>query len=165
MKTHRFDSLAVCQHPDRATLGASAAQCVARAIGSAIATRGEARVIFACAPSQDEFLAALAALPIEWGHVVIFHMDEYAGLPDTHPASFRSYLREHLLAHIAAPRVVHFIHAEAPSDRLLMGSDWPFYHQATTLAKTLIATENAPKVRAGMLRDNARRLFLSMPRS
>lgn len=117
MKTHRYDLLEVCQHPDRTTLGANAAECVARAIGSAIATRGEARVIFACAPSQDEFLAALATLPIDWGHVVAFHMDEYVGLPHTHPASFRRYLRERLLAHIAAPLAIHFIHAEAPPDR------------------------------------------------
>jgi predicted TIM-barrel fold metal-dependent hydrolase len=48
---------------------------------------------------------------------------------------------------------------EAPSDRLLMGSDWPFYHQSTTIAKALIATEGEPKIRAALLRDNARRLF------
>ena len=117
MMIRRFDSLTVRQHPDRTTLGANAAQHIANAIGSAIAARGEARVIFACAPSQDEFLASLTTLPVQWERVAVFHMDEYVGLLDTHPASFRSYLREHLLAHIPAPRVVHFIHAEAPPDR------------------------------------------------
>ena len=117
MKTLRFDSLQVLQHPGRVALGTDAGERVAAAIGAAIAARGEARVIFACAPSQNEFLAALTSLPVDWAKVVAFHMDEYVSLQDTHPASFRSFLREHLLAHISAPRAVHFIHAEAPPDR------------------------------------------------
>lgn len=116
MKTHRFDFLDVLQHRDRATLGAEAAQRVALGIRTAIAARGEARVIFACAPSQDEFLDCLASQPLDWSKVIVFHMDEYVSLLDTHPASFRSYLREHLLAQIRAPRVVNFIHAEAPEE-------------------------------------------------
>ena len=107
MKTHRFDSLEVRQHRDRASLGLAAAKAVA----AAIAARDEARVVFACAPSQNEFLAALIAQSVDWTKVTVFHMDEYAGLPASHPASFRSYLRGHLLAHIA-PRAVHLIRAE-----------------------------------------------------
>ena len=116
MKTHRFDSLRVHRHSDRAALGVAAAGHAAAVIAAAIAIRGEARVVFACAPSQNEFLVALTALPVDWRKVAIFHMDEYVGLLDTHPASFRSYLREHLLAHIPAPAAVCFIHAEAPPD-------------------------------------------------
>ena len=108
MKTRRFDSLAVHQHPDRAALGLAAA----RSVAAVIAACGEARVVFACAPSQDEFLAALLAEPVDWARVTVFHMDEYVALPGSHPASFRSYLRGHLLAHIA-PRAVHLIRAEA----------------------------------------------------
>ena len=108
MKTRRFDSLEVRQYPDRASLGVAAA----RGVAAAIAARGEARAVFACAPSQDEFLAALIAQSVDWAKVTVFHMDEYAGLPEGHPASFRSYLRGHLLAHIAA-RAVHLIRAEA----------------------------------------------------
>ena len=108
MKTRRFDSLEVHQHPDRASLGLAAA----RRVAATIAACGEARVVFACAPSQDEFLAALLAQPVDWAKVTVFHMDEYAGLPASHPASFRSYLRGHLLAHIV-PRAVHLIRAEA----------------------------------------------------
>lgn len=107
MKIRRFDSLEVHQHPARAALGLAAA----RRVAAAIAACGEARVVFACAPSQDEFLAALLAQPVDWAKVTVFHMDEYAGLPASHPASFRSYLRGHLLAHIT-PRAVHFIRAE-----------------------------------------------------
>ena len=108
MKTRRFDSLEVHQHTDRAALGVAAA----RGVAAAIAARGEARVVFACAPSQDEFLAALLAQRVDWAKVTVFHMDEYVALPALHPASFRSYLRGHLLAHIV-PRAVHLICAEA----------------------------------------------------
>jgi len=52
--------------------------------------------------------------------------------------------------------------AEAPSERLMLGSDWPFYHQSTTIAKALLATEGEPAIRRGLLRDNARRLFSSV---
>ena len=116
MKIRRFDFLEVLQYPDRASLGEEAGQRVALALRAAIAARGEARVIFACAPSQDEFFDALAAQPVDWSKVVIFHMDEYVSLLDTHPSSFRSYLREHLLAQIHTPRTVNFIHAEAPAE-------------------------------------------------
>ena len=110
MKTRRFDSLEIHQYPDRAALGLAAA----RSVAATIAACGEARVVFACAPSQDEFLAALIAQPVDWAKVTVFHMDEYAGLPASHPASFRNYLRGHLLAHIA-PRAVQLIRAEADS--------------------------------------------------
>ena len=69
-------------------------------------------MIFACAPSQDEFLAALVRKPIAWGKVVVFHMDDYVGLRPENRQSFRHYLHEHLLAHIDTPRAVNFIHAE-----------------------------------------------------
>jgi glucosamine-6-phosphate deaminase len=112
MKSVTFGSLEVRQYPDRAALGAAAAAQVADAIRIACATRGEARVIFACAPSQNEFLAALIRQPIVWANVTVFHMDEYVGLRSDHPQSFRHFLRTHLLEHIAEPRAVHLIRAE-----------------------------------------------------
>ena len=45
------------------------------------------------------------------------------------------------------------------SDRLLFGTDWPFYHLAATLAKVLIVTERRPAVREAILRGNALRLL------
>jgi glucosamine-6-phosphate deaminase len=112
MRTVTYDSLKVCVHPDRETLGAAAASRVAESIRMACATRGEARVIFASAPSQTEFLAALVRLPIAWGDVTVFHMDEYVGVRAEQAQSFRYFLRKHLLDHIAAPRAVHLIEAE-----------------------------------------------------
>ena len=62
---------------------------------AAIASRGGANVIVATGASQFEPLARLVAAPgVDWRRVVVFHLDEYLGLPADHPASFRRYLRE-----------------------------------------------------------------------
>jgi glucosamine-6-phosphate deaminase len=83
---------------DKASLGAAAAQQAATAIRRAILDHGEARVIAATAASQFEFLNALTANPdIDWRHVELFHLDEYIGLPITHPGSFRKMLMEQLV--------------------------------------------------------------------
>lgn len=111
--------LAVEIHPDRPALGRAAAQAAAAHLRGIIAAKGEARVIFACAPSQDEFLAALIVASrmeptaFDWGRVVAFHMDDYVGLRGDHPQSFRNYLRAHLLQHIAMGRF-HPLPAEEP---------------------------------------------------
>lgn len=46
-----------------------------------------------------------------------------------------------------------------PEERVLYGTDWPFYHQALTLARVLIATDGAPDLRRRILHDNAAGLF------
>jgi len=112
MKKITYDSIEVRTYPTREELGEAAASLAAEAIRAAIATRGEARVIFACAPSQNEFLAALVRRPITWGKVVVFHMDEYVGLRADQPQSFRHFLRTHLLEHVDTPKAVHLIQAE-----------------------------------------------------
>jgi len=91
------DSLRVVVHEDRARMGRAAARLVAQAIAERQATHGRVNVVFAAAPSQNEFLASLVATSeIDWSKVVGFHMDEYLGLGPDHPASFRRYLQEHL---------------------------------------------------------------------
>lgn len=112
MNTSTFGSLVVHQFPDRPAVGAAAAEYVSDLIREACAERGEARVIFACAPSQNEFLTALVHHEIDWAKVVVFHMDEYVGLRADHPQSFRNYLRTHLLGQIELPKAVHLIRAE-----------------------------------------------------
>src|SRR5580658_5008018 len=83
---------------DRVTLGQAAAQQAAAAIRRAIAERGHARIIAATAASQLEFLDALTKAPgIDWSQVEAFHLDEYVGLPATHPGSFRKMLLEQLV--------------------------------------------------------------------
>src|SRR6476659_8040309 len=85
-------------------LGEAAAQDAAAIIQQAITARGTAYVIAATGASQFEFLDALVAQDIDWQGVEFFHLDEYVGLPETHPASFRRYLTE---------RIINRIHAKA----------------------------------------------------
>lgn len=82
----------------KTALGDAAAQQAATALRNAIALRNEARIIAATGASQFEFFQSLIALPdLDWKKVEMFHLDEYIGLPITHPASFRKYLLERLI--------------------------------------------------------------------
>jgi len=79
---------------------ASAARASA-IVRQAIEEQGSAGMVFAAAPSQNEFLAGLLAdRSIDWPRVTAFHLDEYAGIPATHPASFRRFLRDRLMDHV-----------------------------------------------------------------
>lgn len=79
-------------------LGSAAAEQAADALRRAISVRNEARIIAATGASQFEFFQSLIALPnLDWKKVEMFHLDEYIGLPVTHPASFRKYLLERLI--------------------------------------------------------------------
>ena len=101
---------------DRATASAAAADHAASTLRSTIARRGSARIVAATGASQLEFLDALVAAPgIDWPRVEMFHLDEYAGVPETHPASFRRYLREHLVDK-AGIRNYHFLDGEEDLD-------------------------------------------------
>lgn len=116
MKTAAFkvDQLQVRVFPNRKDAGASAAAQAVETLRAAIERQGSARIIVASAPSQNELLAGIAgARDVDWKRVVIFHLDEYAGLPDTHPASFRNYQERLLLAHVT-PAAFHGIRGESP---------------------------------------------------
>jgi glucosamine-6-phosphate deaminase len=79
-------------------LGKAAASAAAQVLKSTISTKGTVRIIAATGASQFAFLEALTAEPgIDWSKVEMFHLDEYVGLPVTHPASFRKYLLERLI--------------------------------------------------------------------
>src|SRR6266516_2209035 len=89
----------ICE--DRKALGASAARHAAQLIEDAIDDKGSARIIAATGASQFDFLASLTqARDIDWSKVTMFHLDEYVGLPESHPASFRRYLKERLIARV-----------------------------------------------------------------
>ncbi|MEI7687096.1 MAG: glucosamine-6-phosphate deaminase [Planctomycetota bacterium] len=100
--------------PDKAELGRRAATDGAALIRRAIAERGQANVIVATGASQFDTLAALAQEPdLDWAKVVFFHLDEYAGMAITHPASFRRYLKERLVDKLPkAPKAFNYIDAE-----------------------------------------------------
>src|SRR5579864_1738198 len=98
---------------DKPSLGRAAADQAATAIRRAIAARGQARIIAATAASQLEFLAALTQEPgIDWSKVEVFHLDEYIGLPITHPGSFRKMLMEQLVKKTGIKRY-HLLEGDA----------------------------------------------------
>ena len=96
----------------KAELGRAAAERAATVIGEAISRTGKARAIAATGASQFEFLDALTATSIDWTRVEIFHLDEYVGIPATHPASFRRYLRERIVERVH-PAAFQFLAGDA----------------------------------------------------
>ncbi len=95
------DSLQVHIYPDRQTAGSAAAEWVTAALRRVLQEKSQARMVFAAAPSQNEFLAALIQQPdIDWSRVTAFQMDEYLGLPPDAPQLFQTYLHEHLFRHV-----------------------------------------------------------------
>ena len=89
---------------NKTDMAAKAADSAAERIRKAIADRGEARVIVATGASQFEFLEALVKEPgIDWTKVTGFHLDEYVGLPVSHKASFRNYMRERFVSKTPQP--------------------------------------------------------------
>src|SRR6266850_5827098 len=94
----RADQLNVYVYESRPSMGAAAAAVVAGEIRGLIEARNRAVSIFAFAPSQNEFLAALVEAPnIDWSRVVGFHLDEYLGMDDRAPQSFRRFLIDRLV--------------------------------------------------------------------
>ncbi len=94
----RADELNVYIYESRAKMGKAAASVIAAEIRRAIQERGRAVVILASAPSQNEFLANLAESPdIDWSRVTAFHLDEYLGMDENAPQSFRRFLIDRLV--------------------------------------------------------------------
>jgi glucosamine-6-phosphate deaminase len=98
----------ICKH--KAEMGAAAAEYGAVAIQKAITAKGLANIILATGASQFEMLQSLVARSdVDWSKVTAFHLDEYIGLPATHPASFRKYLQERFVANVPALQAFYFV--------------------------------------------------------
>ncbi len=105
MKIHVLETKQAC--------GAVAAAQAAQLLRKALADKGRASFITATGASQFEFLEALTqSESIDWKRTTMYHLDEYIGFSETHPASFRRYLKERLV-NIVHPGTVHFIRGEA----------------------------------------------------
>ena len=79
-------------------LGKRAAEASAKIIKEAIEKIGCARIVLSTGASQFETLKYLVEADIDWSKVTMFHLDEYVNLPESHPASFRKYLKERFVA-------------------------------------------------------------------
>jgi glucosamine-6-phosphate deaminase len=98
-------------HKDRAALGREAAARGVEFIRNALARKGEASIIVATGSSQFEVLSALVAEELDWTKVTGFHLDEYVGLPQSHPASFRKYLKERFVEKVPLKQF-HYVNGE-----------------------------------------------------
>lgn len=106
-------------HETARSLALDAAADGAERIRRAIRDKGNARIMLSTGASQFGMLAALVAEDVDWSKVEMFHLDEYVGLPRSHPASFRRYLEERFLAklpHGALLAAVHFVPWEGNVD-------------------------------------------------
>jgi len=103
------DKLKVEVYEDRAALGQAAAAQVAIMMRQRLAEQETISMVFAAAPSQNEFLAELCkAENLDWQRVTAFHMDEYVGLTAEAPQSFRRFLKEHLFDAVK-PGQIHYL--------------------------------------------------------
>jgi len=113
-RNFRADQLNVYVYESRPKMGQAAASVIAAEIRRAIQDRGRAVVILASAPSQNEFLASLAEAPdIDWSRVVAFHLDEYLGMDDQAPQSFRRFLIDRLVNKVPLGEF-HGLRGDAP---------------------------------------------------
>lgn len=104
MEITRFqvDRLKVEIHPDRKSAGRAAAQAAAECLRQLASAQDSIGVVFATGASQLAMLRALVSGDgIPWDKVVGFHLDEYVGIDENHPASFRRYLRETLVSRVS----------------------------------------------------------------
>ncbi len=105
--------------PDKHSLAREAASQAATTIRNSVRQRGHARIIAATGASQFEFLDELTRAPgIDWKAVEMFHLDEYLGLPATHPASFRKYLIERLISKVGMVQY-HLLNGEKNSQQAI----------------------------------------------
>jgi glucosamine-6-phosphate deaminase len=99
---------------DKKTCGVEAAHKAADILRQAISQKGHASFIVATGASQFDFLDSLTSQPgIDWSKTTMYHLDEYLGLGQEHPASFRRYLKERLVDRVN-PGIVHFVDGDAP---------------------------------------------------
>jgi len=98
---------------ERKALGEAAGQAVVGKMKGLLKEKEKLYMVFAAAPSQNEFLEALGqSVGIDWGKVIAFHLDEYVGLPATAPQNFSQFLRERLFEKVR-PGEVHYLNGMA----------------------------------------------------
>ncbi|HEV2480565.1 MAG TPA: glucosamine-6-phosphate deaminase, partial [Puia sp.] len=100
MKIIKKDALEVRIFDGRPDMGRAAAETISARINELLERKSYVNVIFASAPSQNEFLAALLQMPVAWDRVNAFHMDEYIGLDEAAPQGFGNFLKERFFSRV-----------------------------------------------------------------
>lgn len=108
------ENIQIKVYADRALMGLEAARTVADTINRLLTTQLAVNIIFAAAPSQNEFLAALSGQQIDWQRINAFHMDEYIGLDKNSSRTFAFYLKQHLFEKVPL-KAIHYLNGNAPN--------------------------------------------------
>lgn len=111
MRTLKVDNLKVSVYQEKKSMGRAAADFTAETLNKTIKEKGSANLILATGSSQFSMLEALKKHKIDWKKITVFHLDEYKGISDSHPASFRKYLKERILNDVA-PKKVYFLNGD-----------------------------------------------------
>lgn len=101
---------------DADSLGRAAAELTAQKLREVLSEKDEVRIVLSTGASQFETLTSLVKMDIDWSRVVMFHLDEYVGLSEQHPASFRRYLKDRFV-NIVHPKEAHFVNGEGDVGR------------------------------------------------
>jgi glucosamine-6-phosphate deaminase len=97
---------------DLSELGKSAGEAAAQTIRQVIDKKGVANIILATGTSQFETIQQLTKEDVDWSKVVMFHLDEYIGLPESSPASFRRYLKDRFIQKVNHLKEIHLVNGE-----------------------------------------------------
>ena len=112
IKSFYKDKLKVEIFDKKEDMGREAAVFVADILNRAIKERGCANIVIGTGASQYPLLSVLIKMKIDWSNVNLFHLDEYIGLTEEHPASFRKFLRERV-AEKVHPKNVYYIKGDS----------------------------------------------------
>ncbi len=107
MRELQKDQLNVKIYSTRPEMGQAAADEVSNKINELLKEKDYINIVFAAAPSQNEFLAALREKDIDWGRINAFHMDEYVGVERNAPQLFGNYLKDVLFSHVSFREVYY----------------------------------------------------------
>ena len=108
--TDKLNNVIICDNAR--ILGEKAGHKAGELIKAAIKEKGQANIILATGASQFETLNTLVKEDIDWSRVVMFHLDEYIGLPESSPASFRKYLKERFISKVSQLKAAYLIDGE-----------------------------------------------------
>src|SRR6218665_4224671 len=111
-KMRTAENLKVKMYANRKLMGEAAAAQAAQCIKKLLAQQPFVNIVFAAAPSQNEFLSALSETDIDWFKVNAFHMDEYIGLAEEAPQRFSSFLKNALFDKVTF-NSVHLLNGNA----------------------------------------------------
>lgn len=108
--------LIICK--ETVELGKKSALHATKVINEAIKKQGYARILLSTGASQFPFFDEFVKQDIDWSKVEMFHLDEYVGISENHPASFKRYLLDRFVLKVN-PKKAHLINGEEDVEKTI----------------------------------------------